>query len=327
MNHGKAAGIAAFQMRYRGTVIATEFVRRGYAVIIPMRKGFSRSGGSYIDGGCNITGNGEAQADDVQAALDYAHKQAWVDKDKVIIMGQSHGGLTTMAFGARNPVQVKALLNFAGGLRYDMIGCTWKSALIDAFAQYGKSTHIPSLWFYGENDSYFNPELVGKMYAAYTKSGADAKLIAYGAFKSDAHGMSGSRDGIAIWWPETEALLKRLGLPTERVVLLTGELPKSNYAKLEDSAAVPYLNKDNREYYEKFLKHPLPRAFAISRSNHVGWAWDGENIPERALRNCQKNSEDPCALYAIDENVVWQEDKDKKDEKDENSVVGDAKVP
>ena len=315
MNHGKAPGIPAFQLRYRGISISNEFVRRGYAVIIPMRKGFSKSGGLYVDGGCNIGGNGDAQADDVQAALDYAIRQPWVDKDNVIIMGQSHGGLTTMAFGARNPPHVKALLNFAGGLRYDMLGCGWKPALIDAFERYGKTTRIPSLWFYGENDSYFNPELARKMHEAYIRSGADARLIAYGPFKNDSHGMSGSRDGIAIWWPETEALLKRLGLPTEKTVVLADELPKTDFAKLEDSAAVPYLDQKKREHYEGFLKLALPRAFAISSSGATGWSSTGENTTERALLQCQKYSKDTCRLYAIDQNVVWIDDKQNNSDK------------
>lgn len=307
MNHGKAPGMPAFQNRYRGIVIATEFVRRGYAVLLPMRKGFAHSGGLYVDSGCNITGNAEAQADDVAAALDYARQQDWFDQENVIVMGQSHGGLTTMAFGARNPPLVKVLLNFAGGLRNDATGCIWKSALVDAFARFGSSTLIPSLWFYGANDSYFNPELVARMYQAYTLAGSGtATLIAYGPFKQDAHGMSASRDGIPIWWPPTEALLKSLGLPTQVKGALTGDLPPSHFARLDDSAAVPYLSQKTRDLYVKFLSYPMPRAFAISASNHVGWAWGGEEPAARALQNCRKNSPDPCRLYAVDDYVVWQ---------------------
>ncbi|WP_433691539.1 dienelactone hydrolase family protein [Herbaspirillum seropedicae] len=305
MNHGKSPGKPAFQGRNRSVVMATEFVRRGYAVILPMRKGFSKSGGQYIDGGCNIAGNGEAQADDVQAVLDYARQQAWVDPSRIIVMGQSHGGLTTMALGARNPAGVKALLNFAGGLRLDAFTCNWKVSLVDAFADYGSRTHIPSLWFYGANDSYFGPDLVERMFAAYTKTGAPAKLVAFGPFKADAHGMSGSRDGIPIWWPPTEALLKEVGMPTERTVVLTGELPRSDFARLEDVEALPYRNEKGGALYAKFLQVPLPRAFAISRSGQSGLAWGGDNPSERALQNCQKNSPEPCALYAIDEDVVW----------------------
>lgn len=218
MNHGKSSGNAHFQARARYTVIAREFVQRGYAVIIPMRKGFSQSTGMYVDGGCNIAGNGNAQADDLQGALDFAVQQPWVDAQRIIVAGQSHGGLTAMAFGMRHYPGVKGLINFAGGLRKDGGTCQWEISLVDAFAQYGRKTDVPSLWFYGANDSYFNSELASRMFAAYTAAGGNAKLIAYGPFKSDSHGMSSSKDGVAIWLPETEVFLQALGLPTTKTV-------------------------------------------------------------------------------------------------------------
>src|SRR4051812_17681911 len=40
INHGKAPGNPYFQERARYLVASREFVRRGYAVVIPMRMGF-----------------------------------------------------------------------------------------------------------------------------------------------------------------------------------------------------------------------------------------------------------------------------------------------
>jgi len=63
INHGKASGNPRFQERARHLVASREFVRRGYAVVLPMRMGFSKSGGHYHEsGGCNIAANGELQA-------------------------------------------------------------------------------------------------------------------------------------------------------------------------------------------------------------------------------------------------------------------------
>lgn len=213
MNHGKASGNPHFQPRARYLAISREFVNRGYAVVIPMRKGFSQSTGLYVAGGCNIAGNGRAQANDLQDALIYTLAQPWADKNRIVIAGQSHGGLTTMAFGARNFPGVKGLINFAGGLRLD--DCAWRPALVDAFAEYGAKTKIPSVWFYGANDSYFNLDVAEKMLTAYNAAGGHATLIAYGPFKNDSHGMSSSRDGVQIWWPETEKFLKAIDMPTD----------------------------------------------------------------------------------------------------------------
>ena len=67
MNHGKERGKPAAQKRDRFLAMGREFVRRGYAVAIPMRKGFSKSDGIYSDFGCNMHDNGMIQADDIEA--------------------------------------------------------------------------------------------------------------------------------------------------------------------------------------------------------------------------------------------------------------------
>ena len=213
MNHGKAPGDPHLQARARYLVISREFVKRGYAVIIPMRKGFADSTGDYAAAeGCNTTETGLQQAKNIQDVLDYVVQQPWADKSRVLIAGQSHGGLSAIAFGTHHVAGVRGLINFAGGTRVK--NCLWRERLVDAFTYYGARTSLPSLWFYGANDSYFNPELAASMLTAYNHAGGHATLIAYGPFKSDSHPMSSSPDGVAIWWPETEKFLKSLDLPT-----------------------------------------------------------------------------------------------------------------
>lgn len=310
MNHGKELGNPHFQARARYLVISREFVRRGYAVVIPMRRGFSQSSGVYVDGGCNIASNGKAQADDVQSAVEYVQKQPWADKERIVVGGQSHGGLSTLAFGTRNHPGVKGLINFAGGLRKE--NCRWQDELVRAMQSYGADTRLPSLWFYGANDSYFNAEVAARMHAAYLGAGGAVQLVAYGPFKQDAHGMAGSADGVAIWWPETEKFLQVLGLPTQALTApRTPEKPeapeKSDFALIDSVDAVPYLKDTGRVGYREFLGASLPRAFAIAPGGAWGWAHTGENPQARALDNCARHSKQACALYAIDDYVVWKE--------------------
>lgn len=307
MNHGKALGSPRAQGRDRFIVLSREFVKRGYAVVIPMRKGFSRSTGDYVDPGCDMMAHGQLQADDLQGALEYLQTQSWVDHDHIIVAGQSYGGLTALAFGARHFPGVRGLINFAGGLKVHGGACRWQASLVQAFADYGAKTTLPSLWFYGENDQHFAPELAAKMHDAYVHAGGHAKLIAYGPFKKDAHGMSGSRDGVKIWWPETEKFLKELGMPTEPVVALDDEIkiPKTDYAAIDNIDAVPYLKDRARAQYREFLGKPFPRAFALSPSGAWSWAEDGDDPVAQALGDCQKNSKQPCKLYAVNNNVVW----------------------
>ena len=307
MNHGKERGNPSAQKRDRFLAMGREFVRRGYAVAVPMRKGFSKSEGIYSDFGCNMHDNGVLQADDVEAALRSLTQMPWVDRDRVIVAGQSYGGLATMAFGTRQFPGVRGLLNFAGGLRIDGNACDWKSALVNAFARYGGRTLLPSLWFYGENDSYFDHPLAQRLQSAYQAAGGPSQLIAYGRFKSDAHGLISSRDGVTVWWPETERFLKRIGMPTEVSVAIadTPRLPASGFAKIDDLNALPHLTASGREAYRHYLDQPVPRAFAMSGSGAWSWAEDGDDPSSRAIAACQKNSKTACRLYSIDQDVVW----------------------
>ncbi|MDB5771885.1 MAG: hypothetical protein V7606_1657 [Burkholderiales bacterium] len=307
MNHGKALGNPRNQSRDRFIAISREFVSRGYAVVVPMRKGFSKSTGDYSDYGCDMTSNGQAQADDLQSTLEYLVTQAWVDKQRIVVAGQSYGGLATMAFGTRNFPGVKGLINFAGGLKMHGGSCQWQESLVKAFTEYGARSALPSIWFYGANDHHFGPELAAKLYDAYVQAGGVAKLVAYGAFKKDAHGMSGSRDGVKVWWPETEKFLKQIGLPTDQVVALSDDynMPSTNFAALDNAEAVPYLREKDREQYRAFLAKPFPRAFAMSTTGAWSWAEDGDDPAAQALANCQKSSSQPCKLYAVNNHVVW----------------------
>lgn len=305
LNHGKAPGNPRAQERARFLAISREFMKRGYAVVIPMRTGFSKSSGDYVEQHCNMTANGQIQARDLQSVLDYVLQQPWADHDRVVLAGQSYGGLTAMAFATQNTPGVRGVLNFAGGLMTK--GCQWQESLVKAFGNYGAETAIPSIWFYGQNDSYFGPELAARMHAAYTRAGGDATLVAYGPFKNDAHSMSGSRDGVAIWWPETKKFLQKIGMPTaETFKVAEPYLPsKSDFATVDSIDAVPYLQDKGREQYRVFLTKSMPRAFALSPTGAWSWTEDGDDPAERALTNCQKNSPLPCKLYAVNDYVVW----------------------
>lgn len=216
INHGKAPGRPAMQGRARFPAQSVEFLRRGYAVVLPMRQGFARSGGAYVGGSCDIETNGMMQADDVVATLDYMATQPYVDMDRIVVIGQSHGGLTTMAFSTIAYPGVRGVVNFAGGLRN--LNCPdWEERLVDAFASYGSVARYPSLWIYGENDSYWPVPLPGRMFNAFkaraTGPAAQARLVDVGEFGTDSHRLFSAREGIPVWLPEVGDFFRSLGLP------------------------------------------------------------------------------------------------------------------
>lgn len=315
INHGKAAGNPKFDPRARYPIASREFVRRGYMVVVPMRPGFSKSGGHYIETGCNTESNGRLQAESIIAFLDELVKRPEVDRTRILVIGQSHGGLTALALGAVGYPGLRGLMNFAGGLRMTANFCTWEKSMVDAFAAYGREAKVPSLWFYGDNDGHWGADLPRAAHAAYLAAGGQARLVAYGVFAGgDAHGMFSSARGLDIWWPETEKFLGEIGLPTE-VVVDIGTLPRpprTNFAAVDDVAAVPYLKAKGRENYGKFLAMPYPRAFAIAASGSHGWAAEGADPLATALKNCEAYAKTACRLYAVDDDVVWQATQEAK---------------
>lgn len=308
INHGKAFGNPRFDPRARYPVVTREFIRRGYLVAIPMRAGYSKSSGSLIDSGCNSESNARLQAQDISAALMKLLERPEVDKSRVLLIGQSYGGMASIAVGTSHPPGVKGIINFAGGIRRSETTCNWQKGMIDAFAAFGNESKLPTLWFYGDNDSFWGAELPKSAHAAYVAAGGKAKLVSFGVFsEGDAHGMISSEKGVSIWWPQTEAFLNEIGMPSHVSFAIesTPRPPKTNFAQLSDDSAVPHLNSHRREIYRKFLSLPHPRAFAISKSGNVGWAFGGSDPLDRALFHCESHANTACTLYAVDDDVVW----------------------
>jgi hypothetical protein len=215
-----------------------------------------------------------------------------------------------MALGTRELPGVRGLINFAGGLRDDSNSCGWRSALVSAFAEYGSQNKVPSLWMYGQNDSLFSPELVARMHDAFEQAGGKAMLVEYAAFKRDSHGMLASRDGEKVWLGDTMRFLEQVGMPTQ-VLYKVPEPPMpqpTNFAKVDDVGAVPFLSENGKRAYAEYLTKMTPRAFAVSPSGAWTWAEEGEDPEARALATCSAKSDKPCRLYSVDEHVVWNPD-------------------
>nr|WP_255698906.1 prolyl oligopeptidase family serine peptidase [Polynucleobacter sp. IMCC30063] len=217
INHGKANGLTQFQPRYRPLSPVRFFLERNYIVLVPMRQGFSKSSGHYMGGGCSLEANGLNQAEDVPPVITFAHQLPYVDKTRTLIVGQSHGGWTTLAYGASKPdPSVKGLINFAGGLRREGCG-DWQSDLYKTAGTFGKETTLPSLWLYGDNDSYFSRFVADRMFENYRLGNPNAKFIAYGSFGSDSHMLFTSSEGKVIWAPYVDQFLEDIGLPNKVV--------------------------------------------------------------------------------------------------------------
>lgn len=311
INHGKDIGNTRFQARYRPVAATREFLKRGYAIVVPMLQGFAGSGGTLVEHGCNTKANGEAQTEDLAAVVRWLRLQRWADTSRMMMTGQSYGGLTTIAYSQNPDPGFKLFVNFAGGLK-NSGECPWEARLGEAFQSYGKKSKTLSVWFYGQNDSYFPPQTITPAFEAFEASGGNGEMVAFGPFGADAHGMFANVDGVDVWLDKVLLRMKAQGLPVEitlpRYGLAFGAPLATGYAEIADLIALKRASAGSENAYTAFLGKRRPRAFVIAlKAGKQSYAWGGDNPVARALEVCEKANGETCVLYAVDDTVAWQQ--------------------
>lgn len=198
------------------------FVDRGYAVVLPQRRGHGATGGPLVEsvGTCSKPhhfASGEVAADDVAAVVDYMNRQDFVAPSQTIVVGVSTGGWASLALASRNPANVRAVINFAGGrgghAGGEVNAVCGKAELINAARAFGATARIPTIWFYAKNDSYFAPDLARQMASAWSEGGDPADLHVLPAYGEDGHDIADDRAGWDIWGPALARFLDIHGEP------------------------------------------------------------------------------------------------------------------
>ncbi|SMC28090.1 Dienelactone hydrolase [Andreprevotia lacus DSM 23236] len=309
INGGKQKGNPAFQPRNRYTILVQEFLKRGYAVALPMPRGFSKSDGTFNQPSCAVLATAEQQGKDLAESIRFLRKLPYIDQDKIVVAGHSFGGFSTLAMASEAVPGVRLVLNFSGGVRFD--DCNWEGALVDAAEKVGASAKLDSIWLYPENDKIFPPDIVRKMHAAYSKGPKKPELVVLEKFRDDGHMLFGSLEGFdKYWWPVVERKLAALSLPTKEAYPEYGykKLTGSGYAALNDFSKLPeYAVSACKEKYKQYVSTAAsPRAFAFSEGGGCGFASDYDDPQAWAMYYCQANSKGkPCHLYLADDQVVW----------------------
>ena len=176
--------------------LAQFFVERGWAVVMPARRGRGGSEGLYDEGfernrakgyACDQTisleGAGRALRD-VEAAMDAILAMAFVDGRRVVVGGQSRGGILSVYASAAN----QAL--FARGGRY------------------GGDT----LWLYGDGDTFYSLDHSRANFAAF-QAGRGKGTFHEFPKSAGGHGIQASPQN---WAVIVESYLKRQGLPSAK---------------------------------------------------------------------------------------------------------------
>jgi dienelactone hydrolase len=275
---------------------ARDLARRGWLAVVVMRRGFGRSDGPLpVNLSCmsnSFLERLEGDADDLAATLHSVALRPDADPAHVIVIGESAGGAAATALAARNPPGLAAVINVSGGLRFEE--CPKEEELVEAFRVYGARSRVASLWIYARNDSFFRPELVERMRAAFAEGGGNARLAMLEPDGKDGHAIFATSTGRVKWLSEMDSLLRALKLPT-----WTGAEVEALMQKLR-------AKEGSRGFVERYVAAPAEKALAREKGGTYLGEMHGSSSTERArqgaLEFCQRTKP---ACETIMENDRW----------------------
>ena len=315
LNHGVSASARERARESSDLLInaAAVFARRGYVVVMPLRRGFGATGGDMAEdpGSCSNPDYKSAEqnaADDVMVAYDYARALPYVDGNRMMLAGQSAGGMVSVfTAGTRQPQGLVAVLAFAAGRGGDPeinpgVPCAIEP-VARVFDSIGKNIHVPVLFHYAENDLFFSPKVSRGWYERFNAAGANAEYVLQPAFGKDGHYLFGDTLGVRYWLPTVEGFLAKHGVAFTRL-----DSADPERAPLLALDRVPNIKSDAcRGLYRAFLESPGPRAYAVSADGRCGFAGGLNDAKDVAMRQCGNVAKGGCTLYAVDDAVIWKE--------------------
>ncbi len=205
------------------------WLARGVAVVSPVRPGYGDSTADDLEeagirfdragrcvGRADFRKTADATVRSVDATLQWLRSQPWADASEVLLVGQSVGGLATVAAGAHALPGVVGYVNFAGGIggnaeRSRGTSCD-PGQLKKLYAGYGRTTTVPNLWVYALNDEFWGPAVPRAWHAAFARGGSPTTFVQAPAVP-DGDGHELSRHAFSMWAPAVDNFLARLGSP------------------------------------------------------------------------------------------------------------------
>ncbi|TXT37574.1 MAG: hypothetical protein FD135_3500 [Comamonadaceae bacterium] len=183
-----------YKRRYVEMVVAREFLQLGWAVAFPSRPGVGLSEGTYRlsfqVGDADATYKARVHVESVLPAFEYLKAHPDINPQRIIVAGQSAGGYVTMYLASMNLPGVVGAVDFSGG-RTDKRGSDaagyLNNMMVSGFAELGKSTRVPTLWVFAENDSRYTANTIRASHQAFVEAGGKATLALSPPIEGDGH--------------------------------------------------------------------------------------------------------------------------------------------
>ena len=214
---------ALFGWSHDPMALAGWFTARGWAVILPSRRGRGGSEGTYDEGfgpdraqgySCEparALAGAERALRDIDAITPVLLAQPFVDRERVAIGGVSRGGILAVAWSGRQPGVARAVVNFVGGWLSERCASI-DDVNADLFRR-GSAFDRSTIWLYGYRDSYYSLRHSRSNFTAFRAAGGK------GAFREfdppaglDGHQIAAISD---LWTEALEAYLADHGLPAK----------------------------------------------------------------------------------------------------------------
>ena len=219
---GRGNDPSLFARPYDPRALADWFTARGWAVVLPSRRGRGGSEGRYDEGFSNDREQGysceptlsiagaERALRDIDAITLAILAQPFVDRARVAVGGLSRGGVLAIAWSGRNPGVPRAAINFVGGWRGS--GCANASIINLNLFNRGAAFGRPTVWLYGDKDPYYPLWHSRSNFAAYQQAGGRGAFHDY----APPAGLNGHQISSApsLWAAAVSAYLTASGLPT-----------------------------------------------------------------------------------------------------------------
>lgn len=225
LSHGSATTAEANRAmgRYRPLHPVREWIARGYAVLVPVRRGYGASGGSRFGdayGSCarpDFRRAGEGAATDLLATVAWARSQPDLDAKRWLLVGQSAGGFASIYAASKQPEGLVAVLAFSTGRGGDPDKRPGEPCASDELARLladiAPRIAVPVLWFYAENDQFIGPRVQRLWYESFRAAGGRGELVTIAPFPAArGHGVFPNANGARHWVPAVADFYRTQGL-------------------------------------------------------------------------------------------------------------------
>lgn len=240
---GRGRDPALFVRRYDPKALAGWFTSRGWAVILPQRRGRGGSEGLYDEGfdpdrtkgySCDpalALAGAERALRDIDAIMPVLLAQAFVDPHRIAVGGLSRGGILSVAWSGRQPTVPRAVINFAGGWLSE--ACSSIEEVNQNLFRRGSVFAQPSIWLYGDRDPFYSLRHSRANFNAFHAAGGKGTFRAWQPPQGlTGHDIVGAPE---LWTDALETYLAGQGLPT-RPLPVGAQVIDGNTIKMDGTA-------------------------------------------------------------------------------------------